>query len=111
MSRLPASAQVCAFPPSTTIYIADPAIAKVRPSCAELSEHNKKRVHIQQEVIGARARFPKALDVYKLLSTFGSNILVTEGDEWKRQRKITAPAFSEVCMLSRCPMSCGGCDL
>ena len=49
-----------------------------------------------QEVVGARARFPKPLEVYDLLASFGSNILVTEGDEWKRQRKIAAPAFSEV---------------
>ena len=34
--------------------------------------------------------------MYELLAAFGSNILVTEGDEWKRQRKIAAPAFSEV---------------
>ncbi len=49
-----------------------------------------------QEVIGARARFPKATKVYELLATFGTNIVVTEGAEWKRQRKIAAPAFSEV---------------
>ncbi|KAI0739090.1 cytochrome P450 [Daedaleopsis nitida] len=68
-------AAVCLFPPSVTIYIADPAVVK--------------------EVVGARARFPKPLDAYQILATFGSNILVTEGEEWKRQRKITAPAFSE----------------
>ncbi len=49
-----------------------------------------------QEVMGARARFPKPIDMYDLLATFGTNILVTEGEEWKRQRKIAAPAFSEV---------------
>ncbi len=49
-----------------------------------------------QEVVGARARFPKPLEAYEILKTFGSNILVTEGDIWKRQRKIAAPAFSEV---------------
>ncbi|KAL1946308.1 hypothetical protein VTO73DRAFT_15435 [Trametes versicolor] len=61
--------------PDLTLYIADPAIAK--------------------EIIGARARFPKPLETYALLATFGTNILVTEGEEWKRQRKIAAPAFSE----------------
>lgn len=48
-------------------------------------------------MIGARARFPKPTDSYKILAVFGSNILTTEGEEWKHQRKITAPAFSEVC--------------
>ncbi|EJF57962.1 614/534 cytochrome P450 [Dichomitus squalens LYAD-421 SS1] len=49
----------------------------------------------EQEIMGARARFPKPTSSYALLATFGTNILVTEGDEWKRQRKIAAPAFSE----------------
>jgi hypothetical protein len=31
------------------------------------------------------------------LAVFGKNIIVSEGDEWKRYRKIAAPAFSEVC--------------
>ena len=44
-----------------------------------------------------RVRFPKPLEQYKVLSFFGSNIVITEDEEWKRQRKITAPAFSEVC--------------
>ncbi|KAI0819406.1 cytochrome P450 [Trametes gibbosa] len=61
--------------PGLTLYVADPAIAK--------------------DIIGARARYPKLVSVYELLSVFGTNILVTEGDEWKRQRKIAAPAFSE----------------
>ncbi|OJT02991.1 Cytochrome P450 4A4 [Trametes pubescens] len=69
-------ATVNVFPrPELSLYIADPTIAK--------------------EVIGARARFPKATKVYELLATFGTNIVVTEGAEWKRQRKIAAPAFSE----------------
>lgn len=50
--------------------------------------------------MGARARFPKPLEVYESLAAFGPNILVTEGAEWKRQRKIAAPAFSEVRLLA-----------
>ncbi|KAI0326144.1 cytochrome P450 [Cubamyces sp. BRFM 1775] len=69
-------AAVNVFPsPGITYYIADAAITK--------------------EVLGARARFPKPTETYEVLATFGSNILVTEGDVWKRQRKIAAPAFSE----------------
>ncbi|OBZ67576.1 hypothetical protein A0H81_12405 [Grifola frondosa] len=48
-----------------------------------------------KEVTSSRARFPKPVEQYKVLSFFGSNIVITEGDEWKRQRKIAAPAFSE----------------
>ncbi|EMD35530.1 hypothetical protein CERSUDRAFT_116271 [Gelatoporia subvermispora B] len=48
-----------------------------------------------RDVANARARFPKPVEQYKILSFYGSNIVITEGDEWKRQRRIAAPAFSE----------------
>ncbi|KAI1786708.1 cytochrome P450, partial [Ganoderma leucocontextum] len=64
------------FPrPKADIYIADPKIVK--------------------EIIGARARFPKPTEQYAVMRVFGTNLLATEGDEWKHQRKIVAPAFSE----------------
>jgi hypothetical protein len=31
------------------------------------------------------------------LSAFGINIVASEGEDWKKFRKIVAPAFSEVC--------------
>ncbi|KAI0739045.1 cytochrome P450 [Daedaleopsis nitida] len=68
-------ASICIFPPSITFYVADPALAK--------------------EVVGARARFPKPAYAYELLNMYGSNIISAEGEEWKQQRKTTAPAFSE----------------
>ena len=33
---------------------------------------------------------------YKFFAPFGPNIVASEGEEWKKYRKITAPAFSEV---------------
>ncbi|PCH40910.1 cytochrome P450 [Wolfiporia cocos MD-104 SS10] len=48
-----------------------------------------------KEITNARHRFPKPLHQYKVLTFYGSNIVVTEADEWKRHRKITAPSFSE----------------
>ncbi|KZT71520.1 cytochrome P450 [Daedalea quercina L-15889] len=48
-----------------------------------------------KEVTADRAKFSKPLAVYKLLTFYGSNVVVTEGDEWKRHRKISAPSFSE----------------
>jgi hypothetical protein len=32
-----------------------------------------------------------------MLTVFGPNIVASVGEEWKKYRKITAPAFSEVC--------------
>jgi hypothetical protein len=49
-----------------------------------------------QEIITYRARFPKPVFRYKVISVFGSNIVASEGAMWKKYRKIAAPAFSEV---------------
>lgn len=48
-----------------------------------------------KEVVSYRARFPKPVKQYGALSFFGKNIVASEGDEWKRYRKVTAPSFSE----------------
>ncbi|KAF5353914.1 hypothetical protein D9756_007134 [Leucocoprinus leucothites] len=48
-----------------------------------------------KEVTTYRARFPKPVDLYVVLSFFGYNIVASEGEDWKRYRKISAPAFSE----------------
>ncbi|KAN0127114.1 Cytochrome P450, partial [Lactarius tabidus] len=74
-----AMAMVCAFPPRTVIYLADAAAIK--------------------EVTSSRAKFPKPVELYKILMVFGGNIVASEGEEWKRYRTIAAPAFSEVQIL------------
>lgn len=43
-----------------------------------------------------RTRFPKPVAQYGPLNVFGPNIVSSEGEEWKRYRKISSPAFSEV---------------
>nr|BAL05196.1 cytochrome P450 [Phanerodontia chrysosporium] len=48
-----------------------------------------------KEITSSRTRFPKPVAQYRVLTFFGANIVTAEGDEWKRFRKITAPAFSE----------------
>lgn len=58
-----------------------------------------------------RRVFRKPVEVYKILKYFGSNVLVTEGDEWRRHRKVSRRAvprgpipFAHVsCLLSRLP--------
>ncbi|KIJ61829.1 hypothetical protein HYDPIDRAFT_176809 [Hydnomerulius pinastri MD-312] len=50
---------------------------------------------IVKEIMWSRGRFPKPLHQYKILTFFGENIVVSEADEWKRYRKIVAPAFSD----------------
>jgi hypothetical protein len=40
-----------------------------------------------QEVTSSRARFPKPVEQYVALSFFGHNIIVSEGEEWKKIEK------------------------
>jgi cytochrome P450 len=42
-----------------------------------------------------RNDFVKPVELYGIVDIFGSSILSTEGAEWKRHRKIAAPAFNE----------------
>ncbi|KAI0321529.1 cytochrome P450 [Amylostereum chailletii] len=73
---LPGNFKVGIWPRSTvSIVLADPAAIK--------------------EVTTHRARFPKPVSNYRVLTFFGKNIIASEGEEWKRYRKIAAPAFSE----------------
>jgi len=68
--------QIFAFPvPGCIIHVADAAAIK--------------------EITTYRARFPKPVFRYEVLSVFGANIVASEGEEWKKYRKIAAPAFSE----------------
>ncbi|KAJ7290741.1 hypothetical protein C8J57DRAFT_1611988 [Mycena rebaudengoi] len=48
-----------------------------------------------KDVTLSRVRFPKPVHQYKPIVFFGRNIVASEGDEWKRYRKVSAPAFSE----------------
>ncbi|PSR70451.1 hypothetical protein PHLCEN_2v13702 [Hermanssonia centrifuga] len=67
---------VSVFPHVTThLHVADPATMK--------------------EITSNRLRFLKPVEQYGALSFFGHNIVASEGEEWKRYRKVTAPAFSE----------------
>uniref|UniRef100_A0A8H7XL65 Cytochrome P450 n=1 Tax=Psilocybe cubensis TaxID=181762 RepID=A0A8H7XL65_PSICU len=50
---------------------------------------------VAKEITSSRYRFPKPIDQYEALSVYGLNIVASEGDDWKRYRKIAAPAFSD----------------
>ncbi|KAH6912980.1 614/534 cytochrome P450 [Coprinopsis sp. MPI-PUGE-AT-0042] len=48
-----------------------------------------------KEVTSSKARFPKPTELYGALTIYGENILSTEGDLWRRYKKLTAPAFHD----------------
>lgn len=99
---------VALWPPTKVLYVADAEAVK--------------------EITLSSQKFPKPLEQYIGLIMYGQvslgrvafvltnsglpmkNVVTTEGKEWKRHRKISAPAFSEVCdkqstgpfMIDRC---------
>ena len=92
--------QVSVWPPRANIYLADAAAIKVRDTLPRT--RSILSLICLQEVASSRARFSKPLKLYKVLSVFGGNIAASDGEDWKRYRAITAPAFSEVRHSCRC---------
>jgi cytochrome P450 len=86
------------FPDKADLLVADANIIKVRV-------HHSLMVTILmpshfQEITTYRARFPKPVEYYDTLSFFGYNVVASEGETWKKYRKICSPSFSEVCLNS-----------
>lgn len=46
--------------------------------------------------IATTRRFPKPTHLYGAVDVFGPNIVSSDGDLWKKYRKISGPSFSEV---------------
>lgn len=70
---------VSAFTPRITLSVSDPKTIRA--------------------VLNHRHIFPKPAGLYRLFSVYGENVLIVEGDEWKKHRKFVAPAFSEESFL------------
>lgn len=47
------------------------------------------------QIATRRNDFLKPVEIYGIVDIFGVSMLSSEGDNWKRHRKIVAPAFSE----------------
>ncbi|KAG7093329.1 hypothetical protein E1B28_007009 [Marasmius oreades] len=48
-----------------------------------------------KDVLTSHSRFPRYVEQYKPLSFFGPSVLSTEGDEWKKYKKVVKPALSD----------------
>lgn len=48
-----------------------------------------------KQITAPRAPFRKPAEKYRPLSFFGANIVASDGAEWRKYKKIVAPAFSE----------------
>ncbi|KAI0017068.1 cytochrome P450 [Xylariomycetidae sp. FL0641] len=47
------------------------------------------------EVFRRRNDFPRPLELFELLNVFGPNLSTVDGEQWKKQRKITATCFND----------------
>ena len=56
---------------------------------------NVAEASVITQITNRRNDFPKALEVYESLRIYGTNVVTTEGQEWRHHRKITSPPFTE----------------
>ena len=56
---------------------------------------NTAEASVITQITQRRNDFPKALEVYAILNVYGRNVVTTEGQEWRHQRKIASPQFNE----------------
>lgn len=47
------------------------------------------------QISNRRTEFEKPVEIYKIVNVFGRNALTSDGPDWKRQRKIISPGFTE----------------
>ncbi|EAU86303.2 614/534 cytochrome P450 [Coprinopsis cinerea okayama7 len=48
-----------------------------------------------KEVTSNRQRFQKPTEIYSVLNVYGENVLMVEGEKWKKYKKLTIPAFTD----------------
>ena len=51
--------------------------------------------HVAHDVLSRRKDFIKPAVMYDQLNVFGPNVNTVEGEDWQRQRRLTAPKFNE----------------
>jgi cytochrome P450 len=56
---------------------------------------NTSNAEAVMQIATRRNDFQKPVEDYSILDIYGSSMLTTDGPEWRRHRKIVAPAFSE----------------
>jgi hypothetical protein len=48
-----------------------------------------------RQILGRMSDFPKPTFLYKNVDIFGKSVVTTEGPDWRRHRRLVAPAFGE----------------
>ncbi|KAK7683817.1 hypothetical protein QCA50_013193 [Cerrena zonata] len=50
---------------------------------------------VAKDIMANRFKFPKPIEQYEALTPFGPHIVASEHEQWKKYRKVAAPAFTE----------------
>jgi hypothetical protein len=50
---------------------------------------------VNTQIVNRRTEFQKPVEIYTIVNIYGRNALTSDGPDWKRQRKIIAPGFTE----------------
>jgi cytochrome P450 len=50
---------------------------------------------VNTQIANRRAEFEKPVEIYTIVNIFGRNALTSDGADWRRQRKIISPGFTE----------------
>lgn len=69
-----------------------PIFVVVTPSGNEVSVADSQATHT---ILSRRKEFIKPAVMYEQLNVFGRNLNTVEGEDWQRQRRLTAPNFNE----------------
>lgn len=69
-----------------------PVFIVVTPSGNEVSVADPQATHT---ILSRRKEFIKPAVMYEQLNVFGRNLNTVEGEDWQRQRRLTAPNFNE----------------
>ena len=69
-----------------------PIFTIVIPACNEVIVADPSATHA---ILAKRKDFIKPAIMYDQLNVFGPNVNTVEGDDWQRQRRLTAPHFNE----------------
>jgi cytochrome P450 len=64
-----------ALPPRISLHVADATAIKA--------------------ITSDRKVYPKPLELYRILAVYGENVVITEGDEWRKHRRIVGSSFNE----------------
>jgi cytochrome P450 len=57
--------------------------------------YTSSNAEVNSQIATRRTEFEKPIQDYVVVNHFGRNVLSSEGADWRRQRKMVAPAFSE----------------